>query len=93
MEGEIIFQYHVFRQDPRHPRIGEEVGVGKLVMKENIPAQVIYHVHVEVLSVAGPPVRTYPARVDIVDVVGEVVAVCCQEGFVKDFLQHQQLAL
>ena len=67
--------------------------MGELAEKDEIPAQVIDHVHVELLPVAGPPVSSDPVRVDGVDVVGEVVAVCRQEGFGKDFLQHQQLAL
>ena len=58
MEGEIISQYHIFHQDLHRPQIGLKVGVGKLVGKCNIPSQVIDHVHVEVLRVAGPQVIT-----------------------------------
>ena len=67
--------------------------MGELTGKDDISAQVINHVHVEVLPVSGPPVSTDPARVDGVDVVGEVVVVFRQEGFVEDVPQYHQIAL
>ena len=67
--------------------------MGELAGKEDIPVQVIDHVHVQVLTVSGPPVSTDTARVYCIDVVGELVAVCRQEVFFEDVLQHQQLAI
>ena len=91
MEGDIISQYHVVHQDLHHPWIGEEFRVGELAGKDNIQAQVINHMHVDV-PVSVPPGSTDPARVDGVDgvdVVSEVAEVCRQEFFIEDVLQHQ----